>query len=88
MFAPLCKHLPSFVSSPPKAVQFSSLTPNSKGKSFFLCKNVLLSEVSSGRVFTKNNLTSEPFHRKGIAQVNFSALSLLESIKNMRHLGL
>ena len=39
-------------------------------------------------VFTKNNLTSEPFHKKGIVQVNFSALSLLESIKKMRHLGL
>ena len=42
MFAPLGKYLPSFVSPPPKAVQFSSLTPNSKGESFHLCNNLLL----------------------------------------------
>lgn len=88
MFAPLGKYLPSFVSPPPKAVQFSSLTPNSKGESFHLCKNLLLFLKSHLEVFTKNSLTSEPFHKKGIAQLNLSVLSLLASIKKMRHLGL
>lgn len=48
-----------FVLFPPKEVQFSLLS---------LQNFALVSEVSPGRDFTQNSLTSEAFHKKSIAQ--------------------